>query len=96
MKWFPISYVKVSKNVLPFLIMPEKNEKWRRGSPMGVQKWPKMAKLSSTFFSNKIHRQSPLGIVFMGEMVSTDTTALVMVGGDEGSHMGGQQMGQKG
>ena len=63
---------------------------------MGVQKWPEMAKLSSTFLLHKNHRQLPVGIVFMGEMVLTDNTALVMDGGDEGSHMGGWQMGQNG
>ena len=52
--------------------------------------------MTINFFYQKNHRQSLLVIVFVNEMVSPDITTLVMAIGDEGSHMGGQQMGQNG
>ena len=60
------------------------------GSPMGVQKWPKTAKSLSIFFMLKNHRKSPLVIVFVGKVNSTDISILVMAAGGERSHMRGQ------
>ena len=50
MKWFPKSQMKVSENVPPYLIMPEKNEKWRWGVAHGGAKMAKNSKITLNVF----------------------------------------------
>ena len=57
---------------------------------MGVQKWPKTAKSLSTFFMLLNHRKSPIVIIFVGKVNSTDISILVMAAGGERLNMRGQ------
>jgi hypothetical protein len=43
MKQYPNSQMRVKEKVPPYKNMPEKMRNGDEGSPMGVQKWPKMA-----------------------------------------------------